>query len=424
MRVLLVNKFHYMKGGAETYYFALADSLRRLGHQVAFFSMRHPLNFPCENEGFFVKRREYDGHEGLLSAGRDGLALIYSLEARAKFDALLREFQPDVVHLNNVHRQISLSILDAKALGDVPIAYTAHDYVTVCPSYVMLDGSGAVCEACLGGRFHHCLEKRCVKGSRTKSGLAVLEAEFLKLHHSYERINKVIAPSAFMRSKLIEGGWPEHKVNTMQNFASRELLEKSKPIVSYQSKAEDPYLLFFGRLSKEKGVDHLIEAFLAVAERIPSTWRMVVAGDGAEKMVLEQLLRGRKGGARVAFVGHQSGTRLQRLVSSAAYAVVPSRWRENMPYSIIESFAAGTPVIATDIGGISELVMERETGFSCLAQDTESLAGAILRAVDMFYRENDYLTMQSRCCDYIDEHCSQDQYMHRLVALYEGMINA
>ena len=113
MKILLVNKFHYRKGGAETYYLTVGSELERMGHEVAYFSMKHPNNLPCKWDKYFVTQREYNDVKNPLSAVRDGIALIYSPEAKRNFQALCEEFRPDVVHLNNVHRQITLSILDA-----------------------------------------------------------------------------------------------------------------------------------------------------------------------------------------------------------------------------------------------------------------------------------------------------------------------
>lgn len=283
MKILLVNKFHYRKGGAETYYLTVGSELERMGHEVAYFSMKHPNNLPCKWDRYFVTQREYNDVKNPLSAARDGIALIYSPEAKRNFQALCEEFRPDVVHLNNVHRQITLSILDAPYLKEhhVPVFYTAHDYVTVCPGYLMLDGEGRVCDACLeDGKYRHCIENRCVKGSRAKSALAALEASFNRSHHSNERIDRVIAPSRFMRSKLIEGGWPEGKVLALQNFADDAILARASGVAGDVTDRESPYLLFFGRLSAEKGVDVLLRAFDAALRcclgTCGSSWSVMV----------------------------------------------------------------------------------------------------------------------------------------------------
>ena len=259
MKILLVNKFHWRKGGSETYYFALADGLRALGHEVAFFSMEDERNEPTEWSRYFVTNRDYNGPSSIVDKAKAAQALVYSKEAREKFDALCREFQPDVIHLNLTHRQITFSILDAPWLKQhpTPVVYTSHDLILACPSYLMLDSEGNVCDSCLGGHFGNCLKKKCVKGSIAKSALAVAEAEWLKRHKTYSRLDRIICPSEFMRNKFIEAGLPERQLVLMRNFLNPDSMSRE---VANQNN-EDPYMLYLGRLSREKGVLTLVHAF-------------------------------------------------------------------------------------------------------------------------------------------------------------------
>lgn len=426
MRILLVNKFHYRKGGAETYYLTVGSELERMGHEVAYFSMRHPDNLPCKWDKYFVTQREYNNVKNPLKAARDGMALIYSPEAKRNFQALCEEFRPDVVHLNNVHRQITLSILDAPYLREnrVPVFYTAHDYVTVCPGYLMLDGDGRVCDACLeDGRYRHCIERRCVKGSRAKSALAAMEASFNRAHKSNRRIDRVIAPSRFMRSKLIEGGWPEDKVVFLQNFADDAILDRAANAGADATDRENPYLLFFGRLSAEKGVDTLLRAFDAALPSLPQDIRLVVVGDGPDAADFKSLASSLGCASRIEFAGYQTGGALQAYVERASLAIASSRWRENMPYSIVEAFAAGTPVIGTNIGGIPELVEEGKTGFICEPGGVQSMADAISRGTSAFLDRSAYSRLQSNCRSYVMENCSREKFMSDLVNLYKESID-
>lgn len=426
MRILLVNKFHYRKGGAETYYLTVGSELERMGHEVAYFSMRHPDNLPCRWDKYFVTQREYNNVKSPLKAARDGMALIYSPEAKRNFQALCEEFRPDVVHLNNVHRQITLSILDAPYLREnkVPVFYTAHDYVTVCPGYLMLDGDGRVCDACLeDGHYRHCIERRCVKGSRAKSALAAMEASFNRAHKSNQWIDKVIAPSRFMRSKLIEGGWSEGKVVFLQNFADDAILDRAANAGADATDRENPYLLFFGRLSVEKGVDTLLRAFDAALPSLPQNMRLVVVGDGPDSADFKALTSSLGCASRIEFAGYQTGGALQAYVERASLAIASSRWRENMPYSIVEAFAAGTPVVGTDIGGIPELVDEGKTGFICDPGDVQSMADAISRGVSAFLEQPAYARLQQDCRSYVMENCSREKFMSDLVNLYKESID-
>ena len=426
MKILLVNKFHYRKGGAETYYLTVGSELERMGHEVAYFSMKHPNNLPCKWDKYFVTQREYNDVKNPLSAVRDGIALIYSPEAKRNFQALCEEFRPDVVHLNNIHRQITLSILDAPYLKEhhVPVFYTAHDYVTVCPGYLMLDGEGRVCDACLeDGKYRHCIENRCVKGSRAKSALAALEASFNSSHHSNERIDRVIAPSRFMRSKLIEGGWPEGKVEALQNFADDAILARASGVADDVTDRESPYLLFFGRLSAEKGVDVLLRAFDVAAPSLPRDMRLIVVGDGPDAAEFRDLAVSLDSAPRIEFAGYQTGDALQTYVERASLAIASSRWRENMPYSIVEAFAAGTPVVGTRIGGIPELVTDGVTGFACEPGDVATMADAMVRGAEAFLDAPVYVRMQESCRAYVRENCSRDKFMDQLVKLYEEAVN-
>ena len=421
MKILLVNKFHYRKGGAETYYLEVGAALERMGHEVAYFSMRHPDNIPCAQEKYFVAQREYNNVSNPFKAAADGLALVYAPKAKRNFQRLCEEFRPDVVHLNNVHRQITLSILNASYLAEnhVPIVYTAHDYVTICPGYLMLDGKGCVCDRCLeDARYWHCVENRCVKGSRAKSALAALEASFNRVRGMNEKINRVIAPSHFMAEKLVEGGWPAKRVSVLQNFASDEILERARLGDSDATDRKRPYLLYFGRLSREKGVDVLVDAFSAIAPSLPE-WRLVVAGDGPEYDALNDRASSSGVSNFINFVGYQSGEPLRRYVEEASLVVVSSQWRENMPFSVIEAFAAGTPVVGTRIGGIPELVSEGMTGFVCEPGDVTSLANAIRRGAALCDNLEAYQSMQDRCREYVINNCDQHRFMERLIDIYQ-----
>lgn len=458
MRILLVNKYFYRKGGAETYFFALAEGLRALGHEVAFFSMQHPNNESSYWSKYFVSEKDYVGDISAFKKVQEASTLIYSFEARRKFEALLEEFKPDVIHMNNVHRQLTLSILDAPYLKKhhVPVVYTAHDYILVCPAYTMVNGHGEVCDACLDKHFMHAVKNACVKGSRVKSALATMEAEFLKLHHSYDKIDLIIAPSEFMKSKLEEGGFAG-KVVALQNFLTDSQMEMARKVANTH-KFEDavdgkrPYFLFFGRLSKEKGILTLVRAFLKAtgltapydstesegavrrtAESsevandktfLPSNWDLHIVGDGPGRSEIERLVAdaGSEAASRIQLLGYKSGEDLQREVGNARFSVLSSEWRENMPYSGLESLAAQTPIIGACIGGIPELVEEDKTGFTFESGNIADLKDGLLKAAAV--DEDIYGTMQRRCIKYVTLRCGQQAYAEQLVDRYAKLLNS
>lgn len=446
MRILLVNKYFYRKGGAETYFFALAEGLKALGHEVAFSSMKHPNNEPSYWSKYFVSEKDYVGEISAFKKVQEASTLIYSFEAKRKFEALLEEFKPDIIHMNNVHRQLTLSILDAPYLKKhhVPVVYTAHDYILLCPAYTMVNGRGEVCDACLDRHFMHATKNVCVKGSRAKSALATMEAEFLKFHHSYDKIDLIIAPSQFMKDKLDEGGFAGKTV-AMQNFLT-DLQMAMGTRVANTHKFEDakagsrPYFLFFGRLSKEKGILTLVKAFLQAAglanesadtqsddqsaRVLPDTWDLHIVGEGPERGAIEQLIAsaGPQAASRIHLLGYKSGEELQREVGNARFTVLSSEWRENMPYSGLESLAAQTPIIGARIGGIPELVEEGKTGFTFESGNAHDLADRLLETA--LIGKHEYAAMQWQCGEYVGKRCRQQIYAEQLIKRYTELLGS
>lgn len=420
MRVLLVNKFHYRKGGSETYYFAVADALKELGHEVHFFAMEDENNLPCEDSDLFVPNRDYNGPTSPVAKASAALSIIYSQESKRRFQTLCERVRPDVVHMNLVHRQITLSILDASYIREshVPVLWTAHDYIGVCPSYTMLDGAGNVCDACLPGRFSNCLRRRCVKGSAAKSGLGAVEGEFLKLTHAYRKIDRIICPSKFLMGKMVEGGFPPEQLVWMPNFITRETADAIDGVAGSASDA--PYFIYFGRLSAEKGVEVLIKAFAEAVSELPIGWRLKIVGTGPEEERLRAFAEKSPASQAIDFLGFKTGDELRSLIKGARWSVVPSTWRENMPYSIVESLAAGTPVIGSEIGGISELVQDDKTGFIFSPGDTDGLSGRLVTSASVSAGRR--TRMGDACRSFVREVCDQGDYMTHLVNLYQSLV--
>lgn len=132
MRILQVNKFNYIRGGAEKYFIEISKNLEELGHQVAIFSMHHPKNNPSPWEKYFVSRLSFNEaklRDRLITPGR----ILYSLEAKRKFKSLVKDFKPDIIHIHNIYHQISPSILDVAKKYQIPVVMHLHDYKLICP---------------------------------------------------------------------------------------------------------------------------------------------------------------------------------------------------------------------------------------------------------------------------------------------------
>ena len=345
MKILLVNKFLYPKGGSETYVLKLGEILRSRGHEVQYFGLENEKNTVGNRAGMYVADMDFSA--GVLKNLHAPLRIVYNGQARRKIRAVLEDFQPDVVHLNNIQFHLTPSIiLEAdkyrrKTGRKLRIVYTAHDYQLVCPSHGLFDSNIQICEKCLGGNYTHCLRNKCVKNSRMKSLLGMLDAYFWKYSKAYSCIDTIICCSRFLKSKLDIQERFRHKTVAIHNFVDA---------VAPRQVEKEGYVLEFGHLSKDKGTETLLEA----AKGLPDV-KFVFAGYGESEKKIAQT-------PNAEFVGFKTGADLQELVCRAALTVCPSEIYENCPFSVIESQMYGTPVIGARMGGIPELIREGETG--------------------------------------------------------------
>ncbi len=372
MRIILANKFNHLKGGADKYFLDLADILAGAGMEVAKFSMASPENLADRHERYFVSQVDFNKgnlFQKLKAAGR----LLYSFEAARKFERLVADFKPDLVHIHNIYHQISPSILPVAKRHGLPVIMHLHDYKLLCPNYRMFNRQG-ICEKCKGGKFYHCALDRCLKDSFSKSLLGSLEMYLQhKILKIWDRnIDLYIAPSEFMRAKAIEWGVEPGKIAVLPYFI--------KTAEFRPGGHGDDYLLFFGRLSPEKGIDTLIEA----VEKLPEV-KLKIVGPGPEFQVLKERIGSSGLKDRVELLGPKYGEELKALVRNSLAVVVPSRWYEVSGIVNLEAAALGRPIIASDIGGIGEIVKDGINGLLFKPGDSEDLARKIrlLKTVDL-----------------------------------------
>jgi glycosyltransferase involved in cell wall biosynthesis len=362
MKILQVNKFFFLKGGAERYFFELSELLVSRGHEVIPFAMQHEANLPSPYSRHFVSRVDLDGSGPLLRKLGAAARVVYSGESRRKLRELLASVRPDVAHLHNIAHQISPSIIGVLNKSGVPVVQTLHDYKLACPSYLMIAG-GKVCDACVSGNLCNVVLKRCVRGSVLASFVSLVEAALHRAARTYSGVEAFLCPSNFLLGVMKRAGIPEKKLFHVPHFLS---LAPYGP-----SHAESDYFVYVGRLSEEKGLAHLLEA-----KRRVSRMRLVVAGDGS---LMAGLRRAAASDSGVSFTGFLSRPELAEVWRGAAFTVVPSVCYENFPYAVLESFAFGKPVVASRIGGIPELVRDGENGLLAEPGDSGGLAERINR---------------------------------------------
>lgn len=406
MKILQVNKFYYPKDGVSNYLLGLESKLKELGHEVRIFAMDNPKNIYSPDQKYFVSYISFD-LKGLLNTWRAFARIFYSSEAKRKFSALINDFHPDIIHIHNIYHQISPSILSVARKNKIPVIMHLHDYKLICPNYKLFT-EGSICRRCQGGKYYNCSTHKCLKNSYLKSFAATLEMYF---HHDiwkiYEKSVKLfIAPSRFMKKTCEEFGWPAERIVCLHNFFNDQNAKNTKT----EQDINHEYLFYFGRLSKEKGVSVLLNALSE------TKYKLKIAGEGPEETKLKALSTRLELNERIEFLGFKSGQELDNLISGAKAIIIPSVWYENMPLNMLEAMTRGKIVIASDIGGMPEIINDGQNGLLFKPGDKDDLIAKI-KLLDSI----DSQEIGQRAAEAV-KNLNADKHVREVIKIYEQVL--
>ncbi|MCE9586380.1 glycosyltransferase [Candidatus Uhrbacteria bacterium] len=364
MRILQVNKFFDLQGGAEVYMHGLIDELESRGHVVHAFSTRGVKNIPSRDENYFVTRYHLDRPNDPITSLKIAANFIWNFEAKKAFSKMLDDVKPDVIHLHNIYHYLSTSILSEIRKRNIPCVQTLHDYALIAPNYGMFD-HGAPCERSKGGKYYNVILHRCISNKFSHNALAAFEMYMIKFRQSYERtVSIFLCPSRFIKEKMEDWGEPAGKL---------------RYVVAPTDWIDDPavrgggYIMFVGRLSVEKGIESFIEASSKVPE-LP----VKIAGRGPLEEKLKALVKER-GAHHIEFLGFVAPAELKKLRHRAEAIVLPTLSYENASGVVLEGMASGLPCLVTRTGGNPELVTDGENGFLVKPGDVDDWVRTIRR---------------------------------------------
>jgi glycosyltransferase involved in cell wall biosynthesis len=407
MRILYCNKYNYPFSGTEVYLFELMELMRSQGHAVALFSMANPRGEPTAYDQHFMPYVDFKEESSLWQkAGNAGRA-IYSREARRRIRGMIAEFRPDVAHVRNIYHHLSPSILWELKAQNVPVLYHLNDFKLLCPSYNLLN-QGQSCEKCKGGTFWHTVPSGCYPGLGPRMALTA-EAYFHRWLGTYPKcVNLFLAPSQFVRDKFVEHGWDNSKFAVLPHFQKLHIMQE-------EHTATNAPMLYCGRLSAEKGVDDLLRSM----QQVPHL-RLIVAGEGPQRAELQKLAV-TLGLANVEFTGQVGAAERDSLIAQSRFTVLPSRAYETLGKTILESYAEGRAVVASDAGSRRELVHEGETGMLYRTGDTNALAAAL----GSLASQPDLAEKMGRAGhDMVRDHHTPEGHYGKLMSMYAGLIAA
>lgn len=412
-RLLCVQRYHWRKGGAEAVYLDHLRLFRERGWDCAEFAVQDPRNLPSDWSAYFPTNFEPEGGGGPLGAVGQAARFIHSTEAAERMAALLDDFQPDVVHIHGLYQQLTPSVLDPIRARGIPVVYTAHEYKLICPAYHLYTEKLGVCERCFHGRQWNAAVHACLHDSHAVSAVYALDGLVHWWGGAYRhKLDALVMPSRFILDKHREAGFEGGKLHLIPNFFETTEDQPTDPAAVAELRARfGRYALYFGRLSREKGVESLIRA--AAAAGVP----LVIAGEGPEEAEL-RALAGDLGG-EVAFLGFLQGAALWAAVEAAAAVCLPSIWYENAPKSILEAQSRGRLCVVAAIGGLPEMVEDGVTGLLHRPGDVDDLAAALRRAMGL--TDEDMARMTAEAGRRLAERFTADRYYEATTALYRAL---
>lgn len=350
MRILLSNKFYYRRGGDCVYVLNVEQLLKKHGHEVAVFAMDYPDNLETPWKKYFP---------GNMTKPMAFSRPFGSREVKKKFNRLLDDFRPDVVHLNNIHTQLSPVIAELAHERGIMVVWSLHDYKLLCPRYDCLRDGVEICEKCFGGDKTSCKTYKCIKGSTLASLIGYKEAVMWNRQRLENCTDLFVCPSSFMKEKMMQGGFDESKLKVLSHFIDIDKCKKE----SYVERAD--YYCYVGRLSHEKGLNTLIQA----ASQLP--YKLKIIGGGPLEKELKAKSAELKG--NIDFLGFKQWDEIKEVVGKARFSVTPSEWYEVFGLVNAEALCLGTPILGARIGGVPGLIDEGVNGMTFTSGDASDL---------------------------------------------------
>ncbi|MBQ4516016.1 MAG: glycosyltransferase [Clostridia bacterium] len=400
MKILMVNKFLYPRGGSESYMLYLSEHLTKLGHEVQFFGMYDENNTVGNSKGLYTQNMDF--HSSRLGRFLYPFKIIYSFEAKKKIMQVIDDFKPDIVHMNNINFQLTPSIIYGAKKKGIPVVQTVHDYQMICPNHLLYNfDKNTPCEKCVKGSHINCIKNKCIHGSLIKSILGVIEAKFYSYRKTYKKVDLFVCPSNFLENKLLSAReYYKGKTCTIHNFIDKEKFVNT-------DRKEENYIVFVGRLSKEKGIENI-----AGAAKLLPDYTFVIAGSGPDEDLLKDI-------PNIKLAGFLTGEKLTELMGNAKVLLLPSVCYENCPLSILEAHSMGVPVVTMNSGGMAELVKDGVTGALVTEPTPEGIAEKLKETIE---NEDYYKSLKENCKNEKDNILSVDTYADILIKEYEKLV--
>lgn len=418
MRILLANYRYFVSGGPERYLFNASAALEARGHEPIPFSVDYKRNVATPYSRYFVdplggrnavyfKEQMNTPKTVLKTLSR----VFYAPDVERAVTRLVHETQPDVAYVLHYLRKLSPSLLVGLKKAGLPIVVRLSDYQMLCPQAHLLKDSEP-CQLCMGGNLLPSIRHRCVQGSFAASAINAAATWFHRMRGYFDLIDVFVVTNPFMKHVMLSAGYPEKRLRLIPTFVDTETF---RPV---PDSAREHYIAYVGRLEFIKGVHVLLDALALLRQARPDAkWSLKLAGAGEDYYVssLRRQTEELQIQDIVDFVGDLDKPALADFLARAKLAAIPSLWYENLPNSLLESYACGTPVLASALGSLNDAVVDDITGYRFEAGNPQALADRLAKAWD---HPESIATMSSEARRVAETQYSETEHIPALEALF------
>jgi glycosyltransferase involved in cell wall biosynthesis len=312
----------------------------------------------------------------------------------------------DIVQLNSITNSITPSIIPVIKKKNIPTVWRILDYKLICPN-AYLYTNNSTCEACINHKYINCVLKKCKKNSSFASLVAAMGSYFYSIFPFYKSVDKFLFQSEFTRDMFVKFGYDIKKTHIIENpYDCNDIQPK------YEGKN---YILYFGRIEKEKGIYTLLNAMKFIPEVV-----LKVVGNGTEyenclNYIAENSI------TNVNFLGPKWDKELDPIIKDCEFVVVPSEWYEPSPYVVLQSFSYGKPVVASNMGGLNDLIINNENGLLFNAGNEDNLA----KTISNLYNDKGLIQkMGNNARKILETKYNPERYYADTMSVFTNLINS
>lgn len=378
MKIIVANYRYFIAGGPEKYMFNFIDACQKNNIEVIPFSVNNKENFYTPYKKYFAKPRSNelfykDTKLNIKNIYGMLRATIWNFDAYKKLRKLIRDTKPDVIYILHEINHLSPSIIKAAKKEKIKVVHRISDFFMICPKSDLLLNN-QICESCIYGNYKNAIKNKCVKNSTCATLLRVFAMKLYKKKKIFDDVDSFICTCEFTKNKLVEAGYNKSKFNVIPTF-----IDSTNITPNYK---QNNYFLILGRISEQKGIIYAIKAIAILKEY---DYKLYITGELSNDRYGELIKKEIKENElenKIVFTGFIKGERLKKIISNCIAVITPAIWYENMPNSVIESFAYGKPVIASKLGSLIEMVDNNKNGFLFKAGDYKELSKKMLNYIN------------------------------------------